>query len=92
MPGQRTPSSDAVNLHVRRQLAAAIADWIITNDWTQAEAAAKLGVSEPRISHLASGQMERFSVDALLNMAAKAGLHIELTVTSAATASKGVRP
>lgn len=70
-------------MDVRAQLMAAINEQIVNNGWTQSEAAEKLNVNQPRISYLVSGQIERFSVDALLNMAALAGLQIELTVKPA---------
>lgn len=72
---------------VRTQLAAAINQQITNNGWTQAEAARRLGVRQPRISHLVSGQIERFSVDALFNLAARCGLQIELTVKTRAPLS-----
>ena len=53
---------------------------ITANGWTQAEAAQRLNVSQPRISHLSRCQIDRFSVDALLNMATLAGLQIEIAV------------
>jgi predicted XRE-type DNA-binding protein len=37
-------------------------------------------VTQPRISHLSRRQIDRFSVDALLNMATLAGLQIEIAV------------
>lgn len=84
MPGLRpTPHHEAINMDVRAQLMAAINEQIVNNGWTQSEAAEKLNVNQPRISYLVSGQIERFSVDALLNMAALAGLQIELTVKPA---------
>lgn len=70
-------------MDVRAQLMSAINEQIVNNGWTQSEAAEKLNVNQPRISYLVSGQIERFSVDALLNMAALAGLQIELTVKPA---------
>lgn len=70
----------AVNLQVRAELIDAINQRIAANGWTQAEAAQRLNVSQPRISHLARRQINRFSVDALLNMAALAGLQIEIAV------------
>lgn len=65
---------------VRAQLAEAINQQIVNNGWTQAEAALRLGVKQPRISHLVSGQTKRFTVDALLNMATLAGLQVEVSV------------
>lgn len=65
---------------VREQLAEAVCGQIANRGWTQAEAAARLGVRQPRISLLVNGQVDRFSVDALLNMAALVGLQVELRV------------
>jgi predicted XRE-type DNA-binding protein len=82
MPGDQHSHlvKEGVNLHVRAQLAAAISDQIAKNGWSQAEAAQRLGVQQPRISYLVSGQIERFSVDALLNLATLAGLRVEVSV------------
>lgn len=73
-------STENFNIHIRTQLIDALNNQITTNGWTQAQAAQHLGVSQPRISHLASRQIDRFSVDALLNLAALAGLQVQLTV------------
>ena len=57
---------------------------IIRHGWTQAEAAARFGVTQPRVSDLMRGKIGLFALDALVNMAAAAGLHIELRVAEAA--------
>lgn len=49
--------------------------------WTQAQAAEVLGVTQPRVSDLLRGKINRFGLDALVNMAAAAGLHVDLQVT-----------
>ncbi|MBE0506809.1 MAG: XRE family transcriptional regulator [Marinospirillum sp.] len=46
--------------------------------WTQAEAAQHLGITQPRVSRLIKGKVEDFSLDMLLMLAARAGLHPEL--------------
>jgi predicted XRE-type DNA-binding protein len=46
--------------------------------WTQAEAAQRLGVTQPRISRLMKGKVEDFSLDMLLTLSARAGLRTEL--------------
>ena len=79
MPGQIHALCD----DVRAQLAEAINQQIANNGWTQSDAALRLGVKQPRISHLANGQTERFTVDALLNMATLAGLRVEISVKPA---------
>ena len=46
--------------------------------WTQAEAAKRLGITQPRVSRLVKGKVEDFSLDMLLTLAARAGMHAEL--------------
>ena len=46
--------------------------------WTQAEAARQLHVSQPRVCRLLKGKIDDFSLDTLLTLAARAGLHSEL--------------
>ena len=46
--------------------------------WTQMEAAARLGVPQPRISDLLHGRRENFSVELLMRMAARAGIAVRL--------------
>ena len=50
--------------------------------WTQAEAARQLGVTQPRISRLVKGRWEDFSLDMLLTLAARAGLHPKLRLAA----------
>jgi predicted XRE-type DNA-binding protein len=74
--------NNGVNIEVRKDLVKALNKQIKDKGWTQAEAAQRLGVSQPRISHLSREQIDRFSVDALLKMAAAAGLRVEVNVYS----------
>jgi len=46
--------------------------------WTQAEAARRLGITQPRVSRLTKGKWQDFSLDMLLTLAARAGLNPEL--------------
>ena len=48
--------------------------------WTQVEAASHCGVTQPRINDLLRGRISRFSLDALVNIAAALGrrVHVEL--------------
>jgi predicted XRE-type DNA-binding protein len=50
---------------------------------TQAEAAKRFGVTQPRLNDLLRGRIEKFSLDALVNMLAKAGMHVELRIKAA---------
>jgi predicted XRE-type DNA-binding protein len=57
-----------------RQLAGRIAGM------SQQEAVSLLGVTQPRVSELMCGKIGFFGLDKLVNMAAKAGLVVTLTV------------
>ena len=70
----------AANLQARAELMQQIAAIIKTNGWKQADAAARCGVTQPRINDLLRGRVSRFSLDALVNIAAALGrrVHMEL--------------
>lgn len=51
---------------------------------TQQQAAEKLGVTQPRISDLMRGKMDRFSIDTLVNMLASLGIFLDVQVRKAA--------
>jgi predicted XRE-type DNA-binding protein len=51
---------------------------IKANGWTQAQAAKRLGVTQPRVSKLTKGAWQDFSLDMLLTLAGRAGLRAEL--------------
>jgi predicted XRE-type DNA-binding protein len=46
--------------------------------WSQAQAANRLGITQPRVSRLIKGKWRDFSLDMLLTLAARAGLEPEL--------------
>ena len=50
-----------------------IAAIIKRQGWTQSEAARRCGVTQPRMNDLLRGRISRFSLDALVNMAARLG-------------------
>jgi predicted XRE-type DNA-binding protein len=64
----------------RSELMIKLSELIKFQGWTQKEAAARLGVTQPRISDLTRGKIDLFSLDTLIDMAAVAGLkpHIVL--------------
>ena len=64
---------EAANLRARAGLMRQITEVIEANGWTQMEAGAKCGVTQPRINDLLRGRISRFSLDALVNMAAALG-------------------
>jgi predicted XRE-type DNA-binding protein len=49
-------------------------------DVTQRIAAKRLGLTQPRMNDLMRGRISKFSLDALMNLAAKAGLTVRVQV------------
>ncbi|WP_455865260.1 helix-turn-helix domain-containing protein [Pantoea agglomerans] len=67
---------EAENMKVRSQLVMALNEMIEKRGLSTLDASALLGVSQPRISELAKGKIQLFSVDKLINMLAHAGMQI----------------
>lgn len=74
----------AENLKVRAQLMSALTQYIEKRKLTQTEAAELLEVNQPRISDLVRGKIERFTIDMLVNMLARAGVQLKVKVSSKA--------
>lgn len=64
----------------KRQIAAAIVRAL--EGWTQVNAAALLGLDQPRVSNLRNGRLERFSLDQLTRLLARVDASVELTITA----------
>lgn len=77
-------AEEAVNLKVRADLMMQLERFIAEQGWTQVHAAEVFGVTQPRVSDLVRGKIERFTIDALINMAARAGLHPHVALEGAA--------
>lgn len=69
---------EAENLKQRADLMRELANRIA--GMSQQEAAELLGVTQPRVSELVRGKINFFALDKLVNMAARAGLGVTLTV------------
>ncbi|MES2075190.1 MAG: XRE family transcriptional regulator [Pseudomonadota bacterium] len=78
-----TPA-EAENMKLRSVLMMALEEHILRTKMSQLDAAKLLNVTQPRISDLMRGKINLFALDALVNMAAAAGLHIEMRVQRAA--------
>ena len=77
------PPGEAANLKARADLLRQIEAIVRTNGWTQAEAAKRCGVAQPRINDLLRGRIARFSLDALVNIAAALGQNVRVTLEAA---------
>jgi predicted XRE-type DNA-binding protein len=76
--------AEAENLKLRSALMMRIEDWVTASGLTQARAAKVLGLTQPRLNALLKGKIGLFSLDALVNVASKAGLSVRLVVKKAA--------
>ncbi len=71
---------EAENMKLRSSLMRALKEHIARTGMSQAQAAKLFSVTQPRISDLIRGKINLFGLDALVNMAAAAGLHVEMRV------------
>jgi len=69
---------DAAILQMRADLMADLRKFIKAKNLTQVEAAEILNVSQSRVSDLARGKWERFSLEMLITLAARAGMNVTL--------------
>ena len=74
---------EAANLKVRSELMGQIAALAGARGWTQAEAARRCGVTQPRLNDLLRGRLSRFSLDALVNIAAALGCRVHVGLDAA---------
>ena len=74
----------AANLRLRSSLMASIRKVVLSWNVPQVHAAKQLEISQPRLSALLRGHIDRFSVDALVNIAARAGISVEFELKLAA--------
>lgn len=71
------PHEAAVML-LRCELAEALRKWIDREGITQAEAAERLGVAQPRISEISRNKVDKLSLDYLVGLCAKAGVAVKV--------------
>ena len=63
----------AANLRVRAELMIEVERYVKKSRLTQAAAAKQLGITQPRLNDLLRGRIDKFSVDALVNILTRAG-------------------
>ena len=57
---------EASELQTRADLMSVIRDIVQDNSWKQAEAATRMGLTQPRVSNLLNGKIDKFSIDLLM--------------------------
>ena len=70
--------AEAANMKARAELMIAIYKTVLGWNITQAAAAKRLGLTQPRLNDLLKGRIAKFSLDALINHATLAGLEVKV--------------
>jgi len=70
-------------MRLRSELMGELGERIRRQGWTQAEAAALCGLTQPRINELVRGRIDRFSMDALVKIALALGLQLRVELAKA---------
>ena len=76
--------AEAESLKLRAELMMRIDDVFRRSGMTQAEGARALGLTQPRLNALLRGKIGLFSLDALVDIAGRAGLDVRIVVKKAA--------
>ena len=74
----------AANMKARSSILSAVRQAVESWNVTQTEAARRLNITQPRLNDLLQGRISKFSLDALLNLATRAGLSVEWKIGVAA--------
>jgi len=78
-----TPA-EAENMKLRSTLMMNLKNFIVSNKLSQAEAAKLFNITQPSVSDLMRGKINLFAIDTLVNMAAAAGMSVEVSLRKAA--------
>ncbi len=71
---------EAAHMRLRSELAIAVKAAVEGWRLTQESAAQRLGVTQPRLSDLLRGRIDRFSLDALVGLAQRSGLAVRMEI------------
>ncbi|MBV4505334.1 XRE family transcriptional regulator [Pseudomonas sp. BW13M1] len=71
---------EAENLRLRAKLMRVLTRIVRSWDLPQKDAARRLHLTQPRLSDLLNGKIDKFSLDALVNILANADLEVDFTV------------
>ena len=77
------PPEEAANLQARSDMMIQLTRILEARSLTQAAAAKLLGVTQPRVSDLMRGKIERFSIDNLVELLSRAGFRVTFVLKPA---------
>ena len=69
---------EAANMRLRAKLMRTLCETIRAWELPQKDAAKKLGISQPRLNDVLNGKIDKFSLDALVNLSAAAKLEVDI--------------
>lgn len=72
---------EAENMRIRSDLMIECSTMIQSWGLSQKEAAEKLEISQPRLSYLLNGKIDKFSIDILVKLLTKSGARIAINVS-----------
>ena len=76
--------AEAANMRLRSELMIAIRQAVTNWGVTQAAAARRLKLTQPRLNDLLRGRINNFSLDALILLAVRAGLDVRVQIENTA--------
>jgi predicted XRE-type DNA-binding protein len=76
------PPHEAAVMLLRCELAEALRNWMDREGITQAQAAKRLGVVQPRLSEIARNKVDKLSLDYLVGLCAKAGVSVAVKLAA----------
>lgn len=68
---------EANELQTRADLMIVIRDIVTDNGWKQGEVAERIGLTQPRVSDLLNGKIEKFSIDLLVTCLFRLGFRFK---------------
>ena len=71
---------EAACLKIKSQLMIEISEWIRAQGLKQEQAAKVLDISRPRVSDIVTGKIDKFTIDALIEILEHAGKHVSVKV------------
>jgi len=75
-------TDQAAEMEIRSTLLMGLEQWLAASGLTQTAAAQALGVTQARVSDIKRGKINRFSLDLLVRLAARAGLRPTLRLVA----------
>jgi predicted XRE-type DNA-binding protein len=76
--------AEAANLQLRSAMMTRLIAEIEREGLTQAQAAKRMGITQPRVSDLMRGKLHLFSIDMLISLLVSMGLRVDLKVRKVA--------